>query len=256
MDVVLSCAARTAGIGYSAGHQGEMLASNAVICLNLLEAARRKEVGRFLAVSSSCVYPDDAPSPTPELPVLTSLPEVGNDGYGWAKRMAELQATYYANEYGMSVALVRPFNPYGPRYPAEDPHAHVIPALVQRIVEGGDVLTVWGSGSQRRNFLHARDAASLMLAVLVEATSPDPVNIGFEETVSISELVEAILRLTGRRPTVVYDTTKPEGRPVKSADSRRLKALVPGARPTVSLDEGLREMIEWHMRNRSSAGTR
>lgn len=248
MDVVCNLAARTAGIGYSARHQGEMLTVNALLALQLLEAARARAVPRFLVVSSSCVYPDDAIAPTPELPVITGAPEAANQGYGWAKRLAELQGRLYAESYGMSVAIVRPFNPYAPRYRWDGESSHVVPTLVKKICDGADPLVVWGSGRQRRTFMHARDVASLMRLVLERHHGPEPVNLGFEETVSMSELVEAIARVSGRRPTVTYDASKPEGRAVKSADGTRLRSIAPEHRPSVTLEQGLAEMVDWHRR--------
>src|ERR1035438_856843 len=128
-----------------------MLVYNLQCTLNLLEAARAARVRHYMTVSSSCVYPDDAVCPTPELPVFTGLPESVNQGYGWAKRIQELATTYYANEYGLDASILRPFNPYGENYhwrTAET--AHVVPALVKRIMDGEDPLRVWGSGRQRR----------------------------------------------------------------------------------------------------------
>lgn len=246
MDLVCNLAARTAGIGYSARHQGEMLTVNTTLSLNLLEAARERGVERFLVVSSSCVYPDDAPAPTPELPVLSGLPERGNEGYGWAKRVAELQARFYAEEHGMHVTIVRPFNPYAPRYRWEGEASHVVPSLVKKICDGVDPLVVWGSGRQRRNLLHARDVAALMRIVVERHHGTDPVNLGTEETVSVAELVAEIAAIAGRSPRVVYDTTRPEGRGIKSADATRLRSLAPGYQPAVSRTQGLAEMIAWH----------
>lgn len=249
MDVVFNLAGKTSGIGYSAAHQGELFTVNSLLSLNLLEAARRNGVPRLLVVSSSCVYPDDAPVPTPEIAVNTGTPEAANEGYGWAKRVAEMQAQYYAREHRMEIAVVRPFNPYGKRYRWEGDRSHAIPMLVKKICDGDDPVVVWGSGNQRRNFIHARDTARLMLLVTERHASADPVNIGFEDTISMRELAETIMALAGKRGAIVFDTTRPEGRPVKSADATKLKTIAGGLFPTVSLDEGLREMIEWYEEN-------
>ncbi|MCL0102269.1 NAD-dependent epimerase/dehydratase family protein, partial [Dehalococcoidia bacterium] len=110
-DIVINLAAKAYGMEYSRSHNGEMLVSNLLCTLVPLESARRQGVERFVIMSSSCVYPDEAPVPTPELPVFTGNPESVNEGYGWAKRIQELAGTYYAQDYGMKVAVVRPFNP-------------------------------------------------------------------------------------------------------------------------------------------------
>lgn len=249
MDVVLNLAGKTSGIGYSAAHHGELFTANSLLSLNILEAAHRNRVPRLLVVSSSCVYPDDAPIPTREVAANTGLPETANEGYGWAKRVAELQAHYYAKEHNMQIAVVRPFNPYGKRYRWEGEKSHVIPMLVKKICDGDDPVVVWGSGNQRRNFIHARDAARIMKLVTERHACADPVNIGFEDTISMRDLVEMIMTLVGKRPKFVFDRTRPEGRTVKSADASKLKAITGGLFPTVSLDEGLREMIEWYQEN-------
>lgn len=249
MDVVLNLAGKTSGIGYSVAHHGELFTANSLLCLNLVEAARRNGVPRLLIVSSSCVYPDNAPTPTPELAVNTGWPETANEGYGWAKRMAELQAQYYAKEHNMQIAVVRPFNPYGKRYRWEGEKSHVIPMLVKKVCDGEDPVVVWGSGNQRRNFIHVRDAARIMKLITERYACADPVNIGFEDTISMRDLVEMIMTLVGKQPKVVFDRTRPEGRIVKSADASKLKAITGGLFPTVSLDDGLREMIEWYEEN-------
>lgn len=254
MDVVLNLAGKTSGIGYSATHHGELFTVNSLLSLNLLEAARRNGVPRLLVVSSSCVYPDDAPAPTAELAVNTGLPEAANEGYGWAKRMAELQAQYYAREHNMQIAVVRPFNPYGKRYRWEGEKSHVIPMLVKKICDGEDPVVVWGSGNQRRNFIHARDAARIMKLITERHACADPVNIGFEDTISMRDLVEMITMLAGKRPKIVFDRTRPEGREIKSADAAKLKAITGGFLPAVSLKDGLREMIEWHEENFGRSG--
>lgn len=248
-DVVLNLAARAFGMDYSRAHHGQMLVYNLLCTLTPLEAARRNRVARYLVVSSSCVYADEGPTPTPELDVFAGRPEAVNAGYGWAKRIQELAGAYYAAEHGMQVTTIRPFNIYGGHYRWRDAQtAHVVPSLVKRIMEREDPLVVWGSGQQRRNFLHGSDAAELIARVFEKQHGSEPVNVGFEDDVSVAELVELICEVTGRRPTVVFDTAKPEGRIRKSADSTRLRSLTDGYIPRVSLREGLVDMRDWFYR--------
>lgn len=256
-DVVMNLAAKAHGMGYSMSHQGEMLTVNTIMHLQMLEAARKNGVARFLLVSSSCVYPDDAPFPTPELDAFEGWPEKVNEGYGWAKRMAELQAKYYAAEYGMEVAIVRPFNAYGRRYHWQGERSHVIPSLVKKVMDGHNPVVVWGSGNQRRNFLHARDVAWGMKLVTERYATADPLNLALEETLSMRELIHTIIGVSGKRGIeVVFDTTKPEGRPVKSADSTKLRQIVPEFKPRTTLEAGMEEMIEWYYRTFGPAKTR
>jgi len=249
-DVVLNLAAKAFGLEYSRNHNGEMLVYNLLCTLPLLEAARQNLTERFVVVSSSCVYPDDAIVPTPELPVFTGNPEQVNEGYGWAKRVQELAGTYYAREYGMKVTTIRPFNPYGGNYRwKSESQAHVVPALVKRVLDGEDPLLVWGSGNQRRNLLHASDAARAILTVTENAPDASPVNIGYDDDISIADLVHLICKISGKHPRVEFDTSKPEGRFRKCADATRLRQLTSALRPRVTLEQGIREMAEWYNRS-------
>lgn len=246
----MNLAAKAFGMEYSRAHNGEMLVYNLLCTLVGLEAARKNGVERFLVVSSSCVYPDEAPIPTPELDVFTGMPESVNEGYGWAKRIQELAGTYYARDYGMAVTIVRPFNPYGGNYRwGSDDKAHVIPALVKRVMDGEDPLVVWGSGRQRRNFLHARDATFLMMKVVEKNLISTPINIGYDDDVSIADLVDLICEVAGVSPKIEFDTSKPEGRFRKCADASRLREMSDGYQPRVSLREGIQEMTRWYKRS-------
>jgi len=246
-DVVMNLAGRVRGVGYSNKHHGEMLYQNAVIQLNMLEAARQKGVPRFLVVSSSCVYPDDAEAPIPELPVTQGLPESSNEGYGWSKRVAELQAQYYFREYGMEIAIVRPTNACGSRYPWRgEQNSFVMPTLVKKVMDGADPLVVWGTGQQRRNFLHASDIARLFMLVTERHAIAEPVNIGYEQDTSIAELVQLICEVTQRFPKVVFDASKPTGCLRKCVDSTLLRKVTGGYEPRIGLEQTIHEMIAWY----------
>jgi GDP-L-fucose synthase len=249
-DVVMNLAAKAYGMEYSRAHHGEMLVYNLLCTLTPLEAARRNGVREYLVVSSSCVYPDDAPIPTPELDAFRGQPESVNEGYGWAKRIQELAGAYYTNDHGMKVTIVRPFNPYGGHYRwGSEEKAHVVPALVKRIMDGEDPVIVWGSGRQRRNLLHASDATRLIMLVTERGRGALPVNIGYEDDITIAELVDVICQVSSRHPKIVFDRSKPEGRFRKCADAKRLRELTDGYVPRVSLREGMAEMVEWYERS-------
>lgn len=244
VDAIINLAGRTQGIGYSTQHQGEMFFHNSAVQLNMLEAAMRNNVERYLMVSSSCVYPDNASLPTQE-GEARGEPEEDNRGYGWAKWVGEQQTKYYREEYDMNIAICRPFNPYGARYIARrQEDSHVIPALVSKVLKGDNPLIVWGSGNQTRNFLHASDTARLMLLILENHACGEPVNIGYEQTTSIKHLANLICHISGRKPKIVFDTTKPEGRTHKSADSTLLRMVTDNYQPQVELEDGLLEIIE------------
>jgi len=244
-DIVLNLASPAFGVEYSMTHHGEMLTDVTTIGFNLLEAARRQSIRRFLLVSSSCVYPDDAGVPTKEDEALRGAPETVNLGYGWGKRMVEMQGQYYAKEYNMQVAIARPFNAYGPRESFVPGKAHVMPTLIQKVLKGDDPVIVWGSGNQTRSFVHGRDSALALKLITEHYPNADPVNVGHDRETTIRELIERILKATDRNPEVVFDTTKPEGAKRKSADVTKLREVTGGFTPQITLDEGLEEMIAY-----------
>ena len=249
-DIVINLAAKAFGMDYSRSHNAEMLTQNLLCTLTPLEAARRNGVERAVVLSSSCVYPDDAPIPTPELNVFTGLPEKVNEGYGWAKRIQELAGLYYARDFGMKITILRPFNMYGGNYRwGSEEKAHVIPVLVKRILDGENPVVVWGSGQQCRNFLHGADAAYLMARIIEKDVVAEPINIGYDDDTKIADLVDVICEVSRRSPKIVFDTTKPEGQFRKCADARRLRELTEGYVPRVSLREGIVEMVEWYRQN-------
>jgi nucleoside-diphosphate-sugar epimerase len=247
-DLFINLAGRASGMGFSHAHHAEMLVQNVLCGLVPLDAARRHGIAHVVTTSTSCVYPDDAPVPTPELDAFVGAPEHVNEGYGWAKRVQELAAGYFAREHGMRITILRPFNVYGAKYPWRSAEkAHVIPSLVKRVLDGEDPLVVWGSGEQRRNFLHGSDAAEVILRVIASGAE-GPVNIGYEDDTRIADLVSLICDVTGRRPSIAFDRSVPEGQARKSADATRLRAITGGYVPRVSLREGIEEMVAWYER--------
>ncbi|AMN43440.1 NAD-dependent epimerase/dehydratase family protein [Rhodoplanes sp. Z2-YC6860] len=247
-EVVLHLASRAFGVGYSAGNHLSILDHNERITGNLIRVLARKPAAWLLVASSSCVYPDDGPDTITELPLFSGEPEMANWGYGWAKRMLEQKALMLAKEIGMPLTVVRPFNIYGERYTWSGDASQAIPMQVKKVMDGDNPVVIWGSGTQRRNYLHAVDCADAM-AGLVEAGFKGVVNIGTEETVTLRELAETICRVAGRHPHLIADASKPEGRRIKSADSTLLRKSYPGFRRTVSLEQGIVRMIEWYAGN-------
>ena len=247
-DLFINLAAKASGVGFSRTHHAEMLVDNILCGLVPLRTAVDQQVARVVITSSSCVYPDDAPVPTPELDAFVRGPEHVNEGYGWAKRMQELAATYLAREASVPITVLRPFNLYGANYPWRSAEkAHVVPSLVKRVLDGEDPLVVWGSGEQRRNLLHGSDAAEVILRV-VESGAQGAVNIGYEDSTSVAELVTLICDVTDRRPAIEFDRSRPDGAPRKAADSTRLRALTRNYEPRVPLRQGLEEMVGWYER--------
>ena len=246
-DVVFHLASRAYGIGYGQGHHLETMAHNERITSNLMSALAESRPKHLVVASSSCVYRDDGPDTVREAPVFEGEPEMANWGYGWAKRFLEQKTSMLARETGIPVTIVRPFNIYGERYRWVGAYSQAIPMLIKRILDGEDPVVVWGSGRQRRTYLHAHDCARVMMRLAEMGYAAEPVNVGLKQTVSIKELVEMICRVSGRSPEIAFDTTKPEGRFVKSADESRLRGVL-GDFPivTIELEDGLRRMLDWY----------
>jgi GDP-L-fucose synthase len=245
MDVVMNLAAHVGGIEYNRLHHATMLRDNAAVALSMIEAARRADVERFLVVSSACVYPHDAKVPTPETEGMRGEPEPTNSGYGWAKRFAELLGKTYAEEFGMKVGIVRPYNAYGPRDHFDPKTSHVIPALIKRVMNGENPVIVWGSGKQTRAFLYVEDFAEGLIQSIERYPIPDPVNIGTDEEVTIADLVHLIIEISGKKVAVKFDTSKPDGSPRRNSDNTKAKEKV-GFIATTTLREGLQKTIQWY----------
>lgn len=249
VDVVFHLASRAYGVGYSMGHHLETMQHNEQVNNNVLAAIAIHKPRHVLAASSSCVYRDDGPDTMPEVGVFEGEPEMANWGYGWAKRFLEQKLLVLSRERSIPVTIVRPFNIYGERYRWVGTYSGAIPMLVKRILDGENPVVVWGSGKQRRNYLHAQDCARVMVELVAKGYAGAPVNIGTEDTLSMAELVETICRISGQTPQIEFDLSKPEGRFIKSSDSTRLRAIL-GDFPiaTISLEEGLGRMLTWYQR--------
>jgi len=248
IDIVINAAAKVAGVGYNVQHPGEMFYKNVQLNLNMLEAARRQDVERYVVVSSACVYERTPPIPTPETHGFVGDPEPTNLGYGWAKRVSEVQARVYADEYGMRISIVRPYNTYGPRDHFETDEGHVIPTLIRKIYSGAPELIVWGDGSQKRSFLFVSDLVQGLVLATERYPFANPVNIGNDEEVSIAELVRIILEATGRELAVRFDPSKPSGQPRRCPDLEKARRIL-GYSPKVGIREGVRKTIQWYQEN-------
>ena len=247
-DVVFHLAARVAGIGYNSTHPATMLRDNLAMAMTMFEAARLAQVPRMQFVSSACVYPRFCTIPTPESEGLLDEPEPTNYGYGWAKRMGEILARSYADEYGMKISIVRPYNGYGPRDNFDPRTSHVIPALIRRVVSGENPVVVWGDGSPTRSFLYVSDFARGLMEAVEKYPEPDPVNIGTEEEIRIGDLAKLVVELSGSKAQVIFDTTRPNGQPRRNCDTRKAKEKI-GFTARVPLREGLKKTIEWYRKS-------
>lgn len=221
--------------------------------INMMEAARRSGVERFLFTSSVGVY-----SPATvfyEDDVWKTFPSPNDRFAGWAKRMGELQAEAYKIEYNWDkIAIVRPANVYGPYDNFDPENAMVIPSLIKRAMSGENPLTVWGDGSPIRDFIHARDVArGMMLAI--EKGINEPINLGSGTGVTIKEIAEIVAaNIPGAPVKLEWDITKPKGDAKRLMDMTRANAY--GFKPEVSIEDGIKETIAWYIANRDAVDNR
>lgn len=219
---------------------------------NMMEAARQAQVERYLYTSTIGVY-----SPAEifhEDDVWKTFPSQNDRFAGWAKRMGELQAEAYKIEYGWDkIAIVRPANVYGPFDNFDPANAMVIPSLIKRALDGEDPLTVWGDGSQIRDFIHARDVAAGMILAMEKGLGK-VINLGSGEETSIKDIVNIIAVNMKNKPEVVWDTSKPSGDRKRLMDISRARAL--GFNPQISIQDGIKEVMEWYLENKEIVNKR
>lgn len=244
-DVVMHLAAKIRGVGYNVKHHAEMFYSNALMNLNMMEAARLEKCERFLCISTVGIYPVDCAVPTPESDGFMGEPEMSGYGYGWSKRMAEVQARCYHLEYGMKIAIVRPYNVYGPRDDFNPETSPVVPSQIRKILEAKDKVIVWGDGEQTRSFTYVDDEVDGMMLAVEKSPNAEAFNIAAEEEIKVKDLVKMIIRLSGKNLEVEYDLSKPTGSPRRCADISKARAML-GYSPQVSLEEGIRRTMDWY----------
>jgi GDP-L-fucose synthase len=245
-DVLLNLAAVVGGIEYNNAHHASILRDNLLAFIASMEAARKQGVRRVLVCSSACVYPRFCKLPTPESDGFVDRPEPTNEGYGWAKRMEEFLGDAYAKEYGMSVAVARPYNAYGPRDDFDPKTSHVIPALIRKaFAPDTDKVIVWGSGKQSRSFLYVTDFVDGLIRVCERAPDAQPTNVGADEETTIGDVARLIVEYAGTGKTLEFDTTKPEGQPRRHCDTTRLESLF-DFRTRVKLRDGLRLAVQYY----------
>src|SRR3989344_7566705 len=164
--------------------------------------------------------------------------------------MAEKLGIYYAEEFGMKVGIVRPYNCYGLRDHFDSEVSHVIPALIKRVIDGENPIKVWGSGKQTRAFLYVEDLADGMISAIEKYPVPDPINLGTDEEISIKQLIDKIIKLCNVSTKIEFDKTKPDGSPRRNSDNSKAKDKI-GFIPRTILDDGLLRTIEWYKNNRN-----
>ena len=250
---VVDAAARVGGIVANSEKPVEFLLENLTIQNNLIEAAADFGCAKFLFLGSSCIYPKHAPQPIREDALLTGPLEPTNDAYALAKIAGIKLCQAYAREYGKTFLSAMPTNLYGPHDNFDLHTSHVLPALIRKVHEakksGARQIEVWGSGTPRREFLHADDLADACVFLLKNYDSPELINIGSGTDVTIRELAELVCEILGFDGSLAFDSTKPDGTPRKLMDSSRLFNL--GWKPRIPLREGIADAYAWFLANRA-----
>jgi GDP-L-fucose synthase len=250
-EVVVDAAAKVGGIAANVKMPVEFLSNNVQIQTNLMNAAHEVGVERFIFLGSSCIYPRSASQPIKEEYLLSGPLETTNSAYAIAKIAGIELIRSYRREYGRRWISLMPTNLYGPRDNFDLESSHVLPALIRRfseaVDEGVSDITLWGSGSPRREFLHVSDLARAILVTLTDYDDDRILNVGTGSDVTIQELATLIAEVTGYGGEINWDTSKPDGAPRKMLDVTRLKSL--GWSPRISLRDGIIETLDWYRSN-------
>jgi GDP-L-fucose synthase len=245
-DVVVVAAAKVGGIMANSTYPVEFLADNLRIQTNLFEAAHAADVGRLLFVGSSCIYPRDCSQPMKESYLMTGPLEPSNESYSIAKIAGLHAVKSYRSEYGRRWISAMPTNLYGPGDSFDLQTSHVLPALIRRFHEakesGAPSVTLWGTGSPRREFLHVDDLAAACLRLLDVYDESEHINVGVGEDVTIAELASLMADVVGYEGALEWDSSKPDGTPRKLLDVQRMKSL--GWEPAIGLREGIESTYE------------
>lgn len=253
-EVVLHLAATVGGIGANREHPGRFFYENLVMGVHLMEESRKRGIEKFVTVGTVCSYPKYTPVPFSEEDLWDGYPEETNAPYGIAKKALLVQGRAYREEYGFNAIHPIPVNLFGPRDDFDPVTSHVIPALIKKCVDareaGWERIVAWGDGSPTREFLYVEDAARGLVMATERYDDPKPVNLGTGEEISIRELVHLIAALTGFAGEVVWDTTRPNGQPRRSLDTRRAEERF-GFVAEVPLRDGLERTIDWYLEARA-----
>lgn len=240
-EIVIIAAAKVGGIHANATYPADFIYQNIGIASNLIEGSRRAGVTRVLFLGSSCIYPKLAPQPMPEDCLLTSPLESSNEAYAIAKIAGLKLCQHYRAQYGLMYHSAMPTNLYGPGDNYHPENSHVIPALIRRFHEakeaGASSVTIWGTGTPRREFLHTGDLAAACFHLLGLDNPPDWVNVGVGADLTILELASLVAESVGFKGEILTDPSKPDGTPRKLLDITRISET--GWSPVVPFSEGL-----------------
>jgi GDP-L-fucose synthase len=250
-EYVFLAAARVGGIVANDTKPADFIRDNLAIELNVIEAARATGTKKLLFLGSSCIYPKLAPQPIREESLLTGPLEPTSEAYAMAKIAGWMMCRSYWRQHGFKGITVMPNNLYGPNDNFDPVGSHVLPGLIRRFHEakeaGAPEVAVWGSGTPRRELLHADDLADACLFLMKNYDSPDIINVGTGEDATVAEIAELVKEVVGYRGRIAFDCTKPDGAPRKLLDASRVRSL--GWQPRVAMKDGIRDAYRWFVEN-------
>lgn len=248
-DLVIHLAAVVGGIGANRVNPGKYFYENLMMGVQLMDEARLRKLKKFVATGTICAYPKFTPVPFKEDDLWNGYPEETNAPYGLAKKMMLVQSQAYRQQYDFNSIFLLPVNLYGPRDNFDPESSHVIPALIRKCVEAikanADHITCWGTGVATREFLHAEDCAEGLVLAAEKYDKSEPVNLGAGFEISIKDLTEKIVALTGFKGRIEWDASKPDGQPRRCLETTRAEREF-GFRARIGFDEGLRQTIDWY----------
>ncbi len=250
-DVVIHLAAKVGGIGFNRQNPGALFYENIMMGTQMMHQGYLHGLEKFVALGTICAYPKITPVPFKEDDLWKGYPEETNAPYGLAKKMMLVQSQAYRQQYGFNSIFLLPVNLYGPGDNFNPESSHVIPALIKKCVDarrnGEHEIEVWGTGKATREFFYVEDAAEAIVLATERYNKSEPVNIGAGFEISIRELVQLIVELTGFQGKIAWDPTKPDGQPRRMLDtSKALQEF--GFRARTDFREGLKNTIEWYER--------
>lgn len=256
IDIVIHLAAKVGGIGFNQQNPATLFYDNAIMGIQILEAARLAGASKFVAIGTVCAYPKFTPVPFKEDDLWNGYPEETNAPYGIAKKMMLAQAQAYRTQYGFNAIFLLPVNLYGPNDNFNPNSSHVIPALIKKMVDAKSVgaleVVVWGTGGASREFLYVDDAAEGILLATEKYDKSDPINLGVGKEITIKDLVNLIAKLSEYKEKIVWDTSKPDGQPRRCLDTTRAKKEF-GFVAKTSFETGLKKTIAWYTTNKPYA---
>lgn len=248
-DAIVMAAAKVGGILANDTRPAEFLYDNLMIEANIVQAAHEADVDRFLFMGSSCIYPKLAPQPITEAALLTGPLEPTSEWYAIAKIAGIKLMQAYRKQYGRDYISAMPTNLYGPGDNFDLQSSHVMPALIRKAHEaklrGDKEITVWGTGSPRREFLHADDCADALVFLLKNYSGYEHVNVGSGQDLTILELTELICRVVGFKGKIVHDLSRPDGTPRKLMSTDKLRRM--GWTPSIGIETGIVETYKWYL---------